>query len=143
MSVGDGIDLTEVRSLAHDLGRIPAEFHREVRKRIRTVGQDLLHEAQGDASWSTRIPQALSLRVSLSERRPGVTVRASLAKAPHARVYEGILEDVFRHPVYGHPWWVKAPARPYLLPAVERVERDLANTITEIVDDVFRRVGLT
>lgn len=137
-------DVDEVRGLAQRLARIPKDFQGEARKVLKGIGGPFLSDAQAAASWSSRIPAALSLRVSLSSRRPGVTVRASLAKAGHARVYEGILGNNFRHPLFGdEEIWYQQLARPYLLPALDRQSVRIVDELTKAVDDVSRRAGLS
>lgn len=138
-----GIDYTDLRMLYRALGRIPKEFRREMRPRLRQAARGILHDATGNAMWSERIPQALSLEVSLSERRPGVRLRASLKVAPHARVYEGFITSVFRHPLFGnYKHWYEQTARPYMLPAVELGAAEVRRAAIEIVDEVNKRVGL-
>lgn len=133
----------DASDLLRALGRIPKELHREVRPRLRELGQDTMREAQANASWSSRIPRALSVRVSLNSRRPGVSIRASLKVAPHARALEGILDDPFKHPVFGdETTWVAQRARPYLLPATHAAGPRLRQTVVELLDEVHRRVGL-
>ncbi|WP_402465792.1 hypothetical protein [Isoptericola aurantiacus] len=140
----DGIDLQEIRGLASRLAAIPKEFHREVRKPLRAAGQGMLNEARANAAWSSRIPASLSLRVTLSGRRPGISVRASLKAAPHARAYEGILDNPFKHPLFGDfEFWYSQAARPYLLPAVQEGTEQVVDAVTRVVDDVHARAGLT
>ena len=141
--IGGSIDTTEVKSLAARLSRIPKEFQAGVRKPLRAVGTALLADARANSTWSSRIPGSLSLRVTLNGRRPGVTVRASLKSAPEARVYEGILDDTFKHPLFGdRDNWYPQAARPYLLPAVEANTQRVVDEITRLVEDVERRAGL-
>nr|BFF17134.1 hypothetical protein GCM10025730_06550 [Promicromonospora thailandica] len=111
---------------------------------MRAAGQEMFSDARGDASWSSRIPGSLSLRVSLGGSRPGIAIRASLKSAPHARVYEGLLGDTFRHPLFGdRDHWYVERARPYLLPAVERQTEEIVAELTRIVDDVNAQAGLS
>ncbi len=140
---GEGIDYTEIRMLYRALGRIPKEFRREMRPKLRDAARGILHDAAGAAMWSSRIPRSLSLEVSFSQRRPGVRVRASLSTAPHARVYEGILSSWFKHPLFGNRgYWFDEQARPFLLPAAQAGAEDVRRAAVEIVEEVNRRVGL-
>jgi len=141
---GEILELGEVRGLAQRLGQIPGKFQPRARRMMRTAGQEMLSDAIGNASWSSRIPASLSLRVSLSGNRPGIALRASLKTAAHARVYEGILGDTFRHPLFGdREFWYTQAARPYLLPAVERQTEQIVAELTRIVDDVNAQAGLS
>lgn len=138
-----GLHYQDSADLLRALSRIPRELHRQIRPRLREVGQDTMREAAVNASWSTRIPRALSVRVTLAGRRPGVSIRASLKIAPHARALEGIIDDPFKHPVFGdYGIWVSQAARPYLLPATHAAGPRLRQTVVEILDDVHKRVGL-
>jgi hypothetical protein len=138
------LDLGEVRGLASRLAQIPQRFQPRARRMMRAAGQDVLGDASGNASWSSRIPASLSLRVSLKGNRVGIAVRASLKTAAHARVYEGILGDTFKHPLFGdREHWYTQAARPYLLPAVERQSEQIVAELTRIVDDVNAQAGLS
>lgn len=140
---GTGIDYADVRLLHKQITQIPKEFQRQARPLLRTAGQQILRDAAMRASsWSSRIPHSLSLVVSFAERRPGVRIRASLAVAPHARVYEGMLDDWFRHPVFGGNTWVDQRARPYLLPAVRMGQHYVIEAAVEAVNEAARRAGL-
>lgn len=137
------LHFADASDLLRALRRIPKELHRGVRKPLRELGLDTMREAQTNASWSSRIPRALSVRVSLASNRPGVSIRASLKAAPHARALEGIIDDPFKHPVFGdYSTWVSQAARPYLLPATHAAGPRLRQTVVDILDDVHRRVGL-
>ncbi len=139
----EGLDYTEVVTLLRALGRIPKEFQREMRPRLRAAGQNAFQQAMWNATYSSRIPHSLTLQVSFAARRPGVSIRASLAVAPHARVMEGLLTSTFRHPVFGRAQkWVLQDSRPYLLPAVEAGGSDVRDAAVDIVNEVHRRLGL-
>lgn len=140
---GGEFDLTDVRSLAARLAAIPKDFHAGIRKPLRTTGQAMLADARANADWSSRIPGSIALRVSLAGRGPGASLRASLKSAPHARVYEGILGPVLRHPLFGDvDHWYPGTARPYLLPAVQENTDRMITEISRLIDDVHRRAGL-
>lgn len=131
-----------VRLLREDFRRIPAQLRPEIRRRTAAVGAKALRAAQQNASWSSRIPAALSLRTSFGGRNPGVEIVASQKKAPHARVYEGIVQSTFRHPVFGdRDWWVAQRARPYLLPAARGAGAELALEVGRAVDEVLTARG--
>jgi hypothetical protein len=138
------LEFGEVRSLAQRLSRMPKEFRAETRKILRGAAGPFLSDAQAAASWSSRVPGSLSVRVSLGARRPGVSIRASLKVAEHARVYEGILGDTFAHPLFGDDaHWYRQLARPYLLPALDRQSDRIVDEVTTALDDISRRAGLS
>lgn len=132
----------ELRSLRQDLARIPEQLRPELRRAMREVGQQVRDAAAANASWSTQIPGALQLRTAFEGRRTGVTVVAALGRARHARVYEGLVRDPFRHPVYGdRSNWVAQAARPYLLPAVEQKRDEAVTGVLAAIDTVLARNG--
>ena len=134
-----------LRLVAADLARLPKEVHARLRPRLRRAGETTLRRAQANAAWSSRIPGALSLRVSFSKRAPGVTIVASTAAAPHARAFEGILRDSFRHPVFGirDAAWVEQSARPYLRPAAQATGGMVVSESLAAVDEALTAVGMT
>lgn len=117
-----GLLVAQIRSsggpLAHNLG---LEMRRAAGPTVRT--------ARANASWSSRIPQRISARMSQSRRHPGARIVVKTAGAPHARPYEwgnkGRRGSSFRHPVFGRDdiSWVTQQCRPYLTPAV-RAHKD-------------------
>ena len=124
------VDFVGVRLLVGELGQMPPTIRAELRKGLKDAGQFALAKARANASWSTRIPAAMSLRTSTSASNAGVFIRVDSAKAPHARPYEGIGSrgDSFRHPVPGdRDVWVRQLTRPFLVPAV----RDTRPKVTE------------
>lgn len=132
-----------VRALAADLARVPDELRPELRREMRAVGEQVRQAAAADAAtWSTQIPSALSLRTAFEGSRVGVTVAAVVGKARHARVYEGITRDPFRHPVFGdRTRWVPQAARPYLLPAAEAGREDAVRGVQAALDTALARSG--
>lgn len=138
---GDG--LTDgIRLLGRDLARVPDDYVSEIRPQIRRAGQQWVQDAKGNAGWSTRIPGSIGLSVLFSRKSAGVYLTASVAKAPHARVYEGIVSDVFRHPVFGNrDTWVQGRSRPYLLPTVRRAYDQMSDVLNDTLRTVLRRHG--
>jgi len=140
----DETDYSELVLVGKALRQIPEEFRRQVRPALQHAGTETLHEAIWRASaFSERIPHALSLSVSFASRKPGVTVRASLKVAPHARTYEGFIDPTWRHPVFGHyETWVEQAAKPYLMPAVELTADRFLEDVRGVLNDVNARLGL-
>lgn len=139
---GDGAASLAV--LADDLRRVPTAMRRRLAPAIRRAGQETLQEASWSASqWSSRIPGAMSLRASFSGRNPGVMVVVDTSVAPHARVYEGIVRDTFRHPVFGmrEAAWVEERARPYLVPAARATGGTVVELVRRAVDDALADTG--
>lgn len=112
----------ELDRLIADLGKLPKELGRQLRPALRKAAQPILRDAKSRASWSSRIPGAISMKTSLSAKRPGVRLVTDSRAAPHARPYEfgsGRNRNL-RHPVFGHrERWVEQSTRPFFFPAVE------------------------
>lgn len=129
------IEYSGVRELARALGRMPAELRLELRPELRKAGQIVADQAKANASWSTRIPGAISVSTSTTSRTGGVAVRVDHIKAPHARPLEGVTGNgIFRHPVFGNRSnWVDQPTRPFLFPAVRAKQAEAKALIAEAV----------
>lgn len=130
-------------SLARDLHRMGPAARRALGRRFRDLGEPLAADARRRASWSTRIPGAITVRSELRHDRVGVALRASAAAAPHARPYEGLGQGgQFRHPVYGNrDRWVSQPTRPFLMPAVKANEGRASEACALALEDAAREAG--
>lgn len=129
--------------IARDMRKLPPEARKAARPKLRAAGQVIQTKAQANASWSSRIPQSVKVVTSFRANREGVTVRAGGSNAPHARAYEGLTTrgDSFRHPVYGHDWWVTQATRPFLIPAVEASSAEVDTTVRAVLDEAAAAVG--
>ncbi|EYR64650.1 hypothetical protein N866_07175 [Actinotalea ferrariae CF5-4] len=140
----DGEGAASLNVTTDKLRRISPELRRALRPRLRAAGQITLAQAQANASWSRRIPRALSLQVSFAARNPGVAIVADASSAPHARPLEGILRDPFRHPVFGRddvPWVTQA-TRPFLRPAARSTGAQVVDEVSRAIDDALTASGL-
>lgn len=139
------IDASELAYLADRLGMVPAEQRKTVRKVLREAGQEVRDAARSNASWSSRIPGSLRVRVAFTGPRPGVYVSAAASAAPHARPFEGMTgRNPFRHPVFGNrEAWVQQAARPFLVPALRAKDGDVKRAIQQSVMDAFAAAGVT
>jgi len=143
-----GVGSVALSQLARDLHRFGPAGRRNVRERFDAAGQPLLSDAKSRASWSTRIPGAITVRAFTNQGRGslGLQLRADVGVAPHARAYEGLTRGgsaaQFRHPVYGHlDRWVPEPTRPYLSPAVEAAGERLPDELLAAFEDAARELG--
>lgn len=128
-----GVQRGELEALIRDLGQIPPAIDRALRRDMRKAAQPALLEVRRRADWSTRIPAATTLTAGTGGR-PGVTIRTSAAKAPHARPYEGLSGDPFHHPVYGDRRnWVAQAARPFFYSGVAAAAGEVAGAVGDIV----------
>lgn len=131
--------------ISRDMRRLTPETRRTVRPALKKAGAILADRARSNASWSTRIPAAITVQTSFRKDREKVQVRVNAKKAPHARPYEGITSrsGSFRHPVFGdgnrrgsHDYsvWVSSPTRPFLLPAAESAGKEAVVALLAALD---------
>lgn len=130
-----------ISTVVADLRAMPPEIRRKLRPALRRCAEPMVREAKANASWSSRIPGAISLSVT----KNGVKIRVSLSKAPHARAYEGMSSDRvgnFRHPVFGdEDVWVSQRERPFLMPAVGHNQAAVDPAIRQVVESTAREHG--
>ena len=134
-----------VRALVADLGPLPSAIRAGLAREFRSAGQVALAAARRNAAWSSRIPAAITVRVSTTPSGAGITLRVDSARAPHARPYEGIGGNggTFKHPVYGGPAWVSQGVRPFLTPAVRAVRDEVVEAAAAAVDRAARAALFT
>lgn len=104
-----------------EIRAFPGAVNKQLGRELKIAAKPVVAAAQRNASWSTRIPGAMSSRLTSSRRWPGVRIGASAKKAPHARLYEfGHDKRGFRHPVFGRmdSPWVQQQTRPFIGPAM-------------------------
>lgn len=130
--------------LSAKLAAVPRELRPRFRKALKGAAEVLKSQAAANASWSTRIPPSLAIRVSFARRGGAVYVQARRKRAPHARLFEGIEgEQSWRHPVFGNRnAWVRQPTRPFLVPALRRAAPEAVRRSTDAVREAARRSGL-
>jgi hypothetical protein len=134
------VDRSQLQILIRDLGAIPPTVQRTLRPAMLKAGRPILQQMRSNASWSTRIPAAITM--TASSGAPGVKFRVNAAKAPHARPYEGLSGLVFRHPVYGNREnWVPQDARPFFYRAVDALSGQATEAIGDAVMDAARQHG--
>jgi hypothetical protein len=135
------IDGSEVLAFSLQLRDVPTELRPELRRNIIDAGELIASTARVNFSWSTRIPDAISVRVRFGTGS-AVQVVINAQKAPHARAYEGIGQrgGTFRHPVFGRDVWVEQQQRPGLVPAVRQHEDAAVRGVQSAIDAVFKRL---
>jgi hypothetical protein len=132
-----------IRRMIRQHGRFPDDLRAGLRPRMKAAGQPILADARRRASWSTRIPRALRLATSFTKRQAGISIVASIRRAPHARAYEGIRGNAeFRRPVFGNrERWVAQSTRPYLVPAADLHGRRVVEAVNNAVDEAANAAG--
>lgn len=113
-----------------------------LRKGLRSAAEPIKRQVQGNASWSSRIPGAVSIGTAFSARRTGVFLRVNAKKAPHARPFENDGKGgTFRHPVFGTDTWVTQSARPFFFPEALRHLPEVEEAAAKAVDEAARAAG--
>jgi hypothetical protein len=135
------IDGSEIIAFSLQLRDVPAELRPELRRNILDAAGVIAATARSNASWSSRIPDAISARVRFGTGS-AVQIVVNASKAPHARAFEGIGQrgGTFRHPVFGRDIWVEQQQRPFLIPAVRQHEDQAVRGVQSAIDAVFKRL---
>jgi hypothetical protein len=133
----------DVRMLINDLRKIGDGVGRNLGKEFKRAAGPVAQQARANASWSTRIPGAITVGVSSSRRFPGAQIKVAKSLAPHARMYEfpggG---GSFRHPVYGNrEVWVSQRGRPFIRPAIRSKGEGFIKACDRAVDTAARANG--
>lgn len=142
-----GVSVTQFTALSRDINNIGnIALRQEWRAAMLKAGNIVAEQARENAGWSSRIPG--SIRVSVTTK--GVAVRAGGAAAPHAVTFEGNAQGgARRHPVFargprpGWTWAPQNPPRPYLLPALNSNLDNIASTLADGIDAIFKANGFT
>jgi hypothetical protein len=139
------VDHFPITRLARELGMVPIELRRELRPQLRAAAVHIVDDMKDRASYSTRIPNAITMSVAFGARSGGITIRVNSKKAPHARVLErgndASRSATFRHPVFGDTdVWVTQPTHPFFFPAIKTGRPELQKRISEAVRASLRKV---
>lgn len=132
---GGPIKYTDVTLFAQRLQDVAPTARTELRKTIRKAGDELVQDVRGAASWSSRIPQAVQIKVGFG-KRGGVRIFVNSKKAPHARPLEFPNRGLMvRHPVFGdRENWVETPGRPFFFKTVRKHEQKVIAGISQAID---------
>lgn len=132
----------EFIAMADAFRKVPPELRRQLGNRLRPIGEKAVAAARSNASWSSRIPGAISMRVEFNGNNPGLVISVDHKAAPHARPFEGILSPSFRHPVFGDTdRWVSQDARPFVWPAVLATQQEIAPEVEAAIDATLAAAG--
>lgn len=133
----------ELRWFIEELGKMPPDIRKELRPKLRLIGQGALAGVRFQARWSTRIPAAARLSIGLSKRNPGIAISVNRNKAPHARAFNNFdREGTFRHPLFGNrERWYSQVARPFLVKGARPHFEKVDARIIEAVDAAARKAG--
>lgn len=141
-----------IAEITRAFGKIPIQLRQELRPELKKVADPILAKAKANASWSSRIPDAIRISARLSKKRQGFALVVSRQKAPHARAFEGLTNrgNTFRHPVFGtgdrrgahsQDTWAEQETRPYLWPAVKDNQGKALDAVGKAIESSARKHG--
>lgn len=120
-----------------------------LRKNLKAAAEPMKQQVKSNASWSTRIPDAVGVQVRFTAKRTGVSIFVNRKKAPHARPIENDGKTgTFRHPVFGRTKrrgkrYVTAtqPARPFFFNDLARHMPEVEKAVLEAVEEAAKAAG--
>jgi hypothetical protein len=135
------IDTHELKDLARDLRKFRPESYKEFRGQMKKAALIVVAEARGRARYSKQIPP--SIKPSLTASGTAVSIKAGGTRAPNAAPIENKGKGFVRHPVFGDVEnWTSAGSHPaFLSPSVDAKAEELTETVAEVVDRTFFRIG--
>jgi hypothetical protein len=113
-----------------------------LRRRLKAAADPIRAQVRANASWSRRIPGAVSIGTKFTKRSTGVFIKVNSKRAPHARPLENNGQPgTFRHPVFGRDVWVVQRARPFFFADTARHMPQVEQAAIEAINDAARAVG--
>ena len=116
----DAQDFRKVLLATQDFDK---KLYAALRKRLRTLGRDLINDMQGELDASGPMTRAIAagLKASISKgnangKGAGLRIRATATKLPDGKkqMIKAYNKAAFRHPVFGdRNVWLEQPGRPY------------------------------
>lgn len=164
MQVTVSADLSAVGRLAKRLEKADAtRLRRSVRDAANGAGTKMLAEARSNASWSSKVPRATTLRTSFGVRSAGVTMKTDRKRVPYAYYYERGSKNsggrYVKHPIYGSQdenaradvrsrydnkaTWRQTPTRPFFFKAGTKGREEFVKNLQNRLNDVIRELGYT
>jgi hypothetical protein len=134
------VDRSQLQALIGDLGELPPAFRNAARPHMLDAGRGVLALMRSHASWSTRIPAAISMTAATTTI--GVRFRTNSGRAPHARPYEGLSGSPFRAPLFGdREHWYPHDARPFFYRSVQEGAGQVVEALGEALDQAAAETG--
>ena len=132
------VDTRSLARLARDLRKAAPDAWKAYRTSVRAVAEVVLEDAKQRASFSSRIPQSMKIRVTAGGN---VKIVAGGDAAPDAAAIENRGRGFVRHPVFGNreKWTAKGSHAAFLAPALDAHRDEVAQAIEEAVADAVTR----
>lgn len=114
-----------------------------LRKNLKAAAEPAAAQVRRNASWSSRIPAAVAVRVAFTAKRgAGVSVFVGRKAAPHARPIENFgSAGTFQHYTWGDAPIVTQQARPFFFDEMASVMPDVEKAALDAVDEAAKAVG--
>lgn len=139
------VDADQLGKLARDLKALEGGKKQvaALRKSLKAAAQPAAAQVRANASWSTRIPAAVAVRVAFTAKRgAGVSVFVGRRKAPHARPFENDGKGgTFTHLTFGKQPAVAQQARPFFFDQMESHMPKVEKAALEAMDEAARAAG--
>lgn len=134
----------DMRGIGEDLKvcskKYASALRKEIRAAVNEAGADILAKARAEASWSSRIPDAMYIRPNFTARSAGIRLVVNRRKAPHARPLEfGNKDgnpDVLENGTGG-----KMPTHPFFFKSVDALDGATKQKFLDAIDKACRDAG--
>ena len=134
-------DTRSLSRLARDLRRASPEAWKAYRVAVRAAAEVVMRDAKARASFSTRIPGSMKIRVTSGGN---VKIVAGGDTAPDAAAIENKGKGFVRHPVFGNRenWTAKSSHPAFMAPAFDAHKEEVLRAIEDAVHAaVVRAIG--
>lgn len=139
------IDPQELGAFVRDMREMEggAKVVNALRRNLRAAAGPAAAQVRSNASWSTRIPAAVAVRVAFTAKRgAGVSVVVNRRKAPHARPFENFGDGgSFQHFTFGKQPIINQTARPFFFDEMQSVMPAVERAAAAAVDEAAQAVG--
>lgn len=136
------VDKGQLDNLVRDLKELQRgnRIVTALRKNLKAAAEPAAAQVRANASWSSRIPAAVAVRVAFSAKKgAGVSVFVGRKSSPHARPIENSgSAGSFEHYVFGGPGKATQPARPFFFAEMESVMPAVEKAVGEAVDEAAK-----
>jgi hypothetical protein len=138
---------SEMAAMMADIRAMGPDSKRAMTKTMKSSAGSILQEAKRRASWSSRIPRSLTVRVITRQNQPGIRIVSRSTVAPHGRIYEfgkagKGRSGSFRAPLFGdRSRWYSHSTRPFIVPSVRNGMNGFREDIDRAVKIAYTKAG--
>lgn len=139
------LDPQELAAFVRDLKELEGgkRIATALRKNLKAAAEPAAAQVRVNASWSSRIPAAVAVRVAFTAKRgAAVSVYVGRKGAPHARPIENFgSPGTFEHFTWGDPPVVTQQARPFFFDEMASVMPDVEKAALDAIDEATKAAG--